>query len=183
MIDLLGNLIIAPPAVKGNFWHKAVVMITEHDNSGSVGLTLNKTSRLSVREFGDELGFDLDLQGVVYLGGPLHLKSLSFLHSSEWASTNTMQIDDRYSLSSDANILPRLADGDTPAHWRIILGMCSWAAGQLENEIAGNPPSTKITSWCTAHSNTNLVFNFDSSLQWTSSLEQSATEFAKTALQ
>jgi putative transcriptional regulator len=74
-MNLVGNLLIAPPAVKGNFWHKTVVMITEHHNQGSVGLVLNKRSNLSLKEFGEQLGFDLNIPCYVYLGGTYNTKN------------------------------------------------------------------------------------------------------------
>ena len=93
-MDITGNLIIAPPAVKGNFWYKTVILVTEHHINGSVGLVLNKRSQMSLPEFGQQLGINLDLPGYVYLGGPINVKNLTFLHSNDWASKNTMRISD-----------------------------------------------------------------------------------------
>ena len=133
----LGKILIAPPAVKNNFWYKAVILITEHHSQGSVGVVLNKRSQMSVVEFGEQLGFKIDVPGFVYLGGPVNVKSLSFLHSNEWVSKNTMQVNGQFSLSSADDILPRLATGDCPKEWRLFLGMCGWSNGQLINEIKG----------------------------------------------
>ena len=76
-MNLIGNLLIAPPAVKVNFWYKTVIMITEHHREGSVGLVLNKRSQMSIKDFGEQLNYDLNLPGFVYLGGPVNVKSLS----------------------------------------------------------------------------------------------------------
>ena len=181
-MDLIGNLIIAPPSVKGNFWHKTVIMITEHHGQGSVGLVLNKRSQMSVREFGDQLGFDLNIPGFVYVGGPVNNKSLSFLHSNEWTSKNTMRVNETFSLSSADDILPRMADGDCPIYWRLFLGMCGWSPGQLESEIKGDPPWSHETSWCYVKSDIDLVFGADNKDQWTNALDRSALEFAQTVL-
>lgn len=181
-MDLIGNLLIAPPSVKGNFWYKTVLMVTEHHSSGSVGLVLNKRSQMSIVEFGEQLGFQLDLPGFVYLGGPVNVKSLSFLHTSEWVSKNTMQINDEFSLSSADDILPRLAMGDTPLRWRIFLGVAGWSPGQLVNEIKGAPPYHQNTSWCTANSDLDLVFGSDNKDQWCNALDRSGLEFAQTIL-
>lgn len=181
-MNLLGNILIAPPAVKGNFWHKTVVMVTEHHNQGSVGLVLNKRSHMSIVEFGKQLDFDIDLPGFVYLGGPVNVKSLSFLHSNEWVSKNTMRINEKFSLSSADDILPRLAMGDTPHYWRLFLGMCGWAYGQLEGEIKGHAPWTKENSWCIATADEDLVFGNDNKDQWCNALDRSGLEFAQKML-
>ena len=181
-MNIIGNLLIAPPAVKGNFWYKTVILITEHHQAGSVGIVLNKRSQMSVKEFGEQLGFELDVPGFVYLGGPVNVKSLSFLHSSEWTSKNTMRINNEFSLSSADDILPRLAMGDRPERWRLFLGMCGWAHGQLVSEIKGAPPNHKETSWCLSSSNTDLVFGSDNKDQWCSALDRSGLEFAQNIL-
>jgi putative transcriptional regulator len=181
-MNLVGNLLIAPPAVKGNFWNKTVIMVTEHHSGGSVGLVLNKRSELSVREFGKQLGFDINVPGFVYQGGPVSGKNLSFLHSSEWTSKNTMRVSKDFSLSSADDILPRLAEGDCPIYWRIFLGLCGWSTGQLTGEIKGTPPWNHATSWCLASSNFDLVFGSDNKDQWCNALDQSGLEFAQTIL-
>ena len=65
-MNIVGNLLIAPPAVKGNFWYKTVVMVTEHHLQGSVGVVINKRSHMSLRDFGEQVGVELPLEGFVY---------------------------------------------------------------------------------------------------------------------
>jgi putative transcriptional regulator len=178
-MNIVGNLLIAPPAVKGNFWHKTVVLITEDHAYGSVGLVLNKRSTLTIEDFGRQLGMPLNINGYVYQGGPVNPQSLSFLHSNEWRSKNTLRINDQFSLSSADDILPRLSIGDCPQRWRMFLGLCGWGPGQLIGELNGNPPWKKETSWCTANSNLDLIFNSDHKEQWCNALDQSGLEFAQ----
>jgi putative transcriptional regulator len=181
-MKLVGNLLIAPPAVKGNFWYKTVIMITEHHETGSVGLVLNKRSEVSVREFGERLGIPIDLPGFVYQGGPINTKSLTLLHTPEWSCKNTLRISEEFSISSADDILPRFAMGDTPERWRIFMGMCGWAPEQLHGELLGIPPWDVSTSWCTAQGGLDLVFDNDNKDQWCQALERSAQEFAQNIL-
>jgi putative transcriptional regulator len=181
-MNLLGNLLIAPPAVKNNFWTKTVILVTEHAPQGSLGLVLNKSSEMSVVAFGNQLGFELDYPGYVYVGGPVSPKNLSFLHSSEWSSTNTLRINERFSISSDHDIIPRMAQGDCPEHWRIFLGLCGWAPGQLDGEVNGIDPWKQESSWCIARPDTELVFGSDNKDQWCNALDRSGLEFAQRML-
>jgi len=181
-MNLVGNLLIAPPAVKDNFWHKTVILITEHHHQGSMGLVLNRRSELSIKNFGQQLGFHLDLPGFVYIGGPVNVKNLSFLHSPEWVSTNTMQVSDQFSISSAEDILPRMAANDLPIYWRVFLGVCGWGPGQLTAELEGIAPWKKEHSWCTANSTNELVFTSDQNEQWCAALDKSAQEFAQNIL-
>ncbi len=181
-MDLVGNLLIAPPAVKGSFWYKSVIMVTEHHSGGSLGIVINKRSDLSLKEFGDQLGFDLDIPGFVYQGGPVNSKSLTLLHTNEWSCKNTMMLNNQFSISSADDILPRLSEGDAPHSWRLFLGMAGWAPKQLISEIKGIPPWDQSNSWCTAKSDIELVFGSDNKDQWCNALDRSGLEFAQTLL-
>ncbi len=181
-MNIVGNLLIAPPAVKGNFWYKTVIMVTEHHEEGSVGLVLNKRSQMSIVEFGSELGYDINLPGYVYLGGPVNVKSLSLLHTNDWVSKNTLQINDEFSLSSAEDILPRFAMGDTPKQWRMFVGLCGWADGQLMGEIRGEAPWKPETSWCVATPSLDLVFGSDTKDQWNAAIDNAGLQFAQKIL-
>jgi putative transcriptional regulator len=181
-MNLAGTLLIAPPAVKNTFWHKTVIAVTEHHGQGSVGFVLNKRSELSICEFGNQMNCTIDLPGYIYIGGPVNSQSLTILHSNEWRTTNTLQVSDTLSLSSTGNMIHRLAAGDTPEYYRIFLGMCGWAVGQLEGEIQGHHPWTKETSWCLTKPTLDLVFGSDQQEQWCSALDQSGLEFAQNML-
>ena len=178
-MNLVGNLLIAPPAVKGNFWYKTVVMITEHHAQGSIGLVVNKRSELTLEEFGHQVGVYLPIEGHVYLGGPVNTKSLSVLHSNDWACNNTLRINHEFSISSDETILHRFASGDRPKQWRMFLGLCGWSPGQLLGEIKGVAPWSQQTSWCYCGSNRELVFESDQKDQWCNALDRSGLEFAQ----
>ena len=181
-MNLLGNLLIAPPAVKGNFWHKTVIMLTEHHGHGSIGLVLNKRSHFTIAEFGNQLNIPLDIPGYVYVGGPVNPQSLSLLHSAEWCCSNTMQLNEHFSVSSAEDVLPKLSGGDRPAYWRIFLGMCGWGPGQLLNEMKGVSPYKHQNSWCTATANYDLVFGSEGKDQWCAGIDQSGKEFAQNIL-
>ena len=181
-MTIVGNLLIAPPAVKGNFWHKTAILVTEHHAHGSVGVVLNKRSELTVKQFGEQIGFTLNYPGYLYVGGPVNSQSLSFLHTNEWVSKNTMRISDKFSVSSADDILPRMAAGDVPIKWRLFLGMCGWGAGQLMGEIKGIEPWSHNNSWITATADLDLVFDQDGKDQWCTALDHSAQEFAQNIL-
>ena len=181
-MNYAGKLIIAPPKIKGSFWAKSVVFITEDSHSGSVGVVLNRPSKMSIRDFGEQCSVDLDYDGYVYVGGPTNVKALTLLHSSEWKCNNTLKINKKFSISSSEEILNRLSIGDTPYHWKLLVGLCTWAPDQLECEVQGKHPFTKDSSWLVATPNTHLVFSLDETDQWTTSIDQSSIEFVQTML-
>lgn len=181
-MELVGNLLIAPPSVKNSFWYKASVLVTEHHSEGSMGIVLNKKSNLTVKEFAQQLGTTLDIPGNIYHGGPINLKSFTLLHTPEWSCSNTMNISNQFSLSSAEDILPMFALGNRPKRWRMFLGVCGWSPNQLINEIKGNPPYQHDTSWCLASADYDTVFDLDGNDQWCSCIDRSAFEFAQNIL-
>jgi putative transcriptional regulator len=181
-MNLAGKILIAPPSVKGNFWYKTIILVTEHHDNGSMGLVLNKRSQMTITEFGEQCNFQIDQPGFVYLGGPVNVKALTMLHTADWHCSNTMRVTNELAISSAEDLLPKLAMGDTPKQWRLFLGLCGWAPGQLANEIKGHHPFKHETSWLTANPTENLVFDYDLKEQWTSGIERSGQEFAQTIL-
>jgi putative transcriptional regulator len=178
----IAKLLIAPPKVKGNFWAKSVIFVTEDHEKGSIGLVLNKPSKMSIKDFSKQHGVDSYVEGVIYVGGPVNVNALTVLHSSEWNCGNTMRVNSDYALSSSADLLARFAIGDMPKKWRMFAGLCAWAPEQLINEIKGQHGYDHSCSWLISSANYSTVFNLDLSEQWTSSIEQSSLEFAQTIL-
>lgn len=181
-MNLAGNLIISPPNVRGNFWEKTTIFLTEHHPKGAVGLVLNKRSQMTIKEFALQHNVSLDVVGFVHIGGPVNVKAFTMLHSSEWRCTNTMKINNDFSISSSSDILTNLAMGNCPQRWRLFVGLCGWTTGQLENEIAGNPPYNHSQSWLIASANHDIVFEHDSQTQWTESIELAGAEFVQRIL-
>lgn len=181
-MSLTGTLLIAPPKLKNNFWYKSVIFLTEDHQNGSMGLILNKRSQMSVSDFTEQLGPRLNIPGFIYLGGPVNIKALTMLHSSEWECSNTMQVNKHFAISSAEDLLVRLADGDAPRQFRLFLGLCGWAPKQLMEELKGTPPRDHSFSWLTSSADYEIVFENDLRDQWHQAVERSGNEFVQTIL-
>jgi putative transcriptional regulator len=177
--NFTGKLLIAPPKINSGFWQKSVIFITEDHVNGSVGLLLNKRSSFLLSEFTEQIGPKYNIPGYIHIGGPVNMKALTMLHSSDWACGNTMEINNHFSISSSDDLLSRLGDGDAPKHFRLFLGLCGWAPSQLMEEYAGTPPRDRNQSWLEASANYDLVFNHDQKDQWIQSLDQSSLDFTQ----
>lgn len=147
-----------------------------------MGLILNKRSQMSVSDFTENIGPRMNIPGNIYLGGPVNVKALSMLHSSEWSCSNTMQINDSFSISSAEDLLIRLGDGDAPKHFRLFLGLCGWAPRQLQEELKGSANRDHSFSWLTASANHDIVFDSDLKDQWHQAVERSGNEFVQSVL-
>jgi putative transcriptional regulator len=181
-MNFTGQLLIAPPNLRGTFWQKSVVLITEHHGRGSMGLLLNRSSKNTIVDFTKQIGLECDISGYLYVGGPVNLKALTILHSSDWRCQNTLEIDNKFCLSSQPDLLQRLAMGDRPKYWRMFLGLCAWSPDQLEQEVTGRHPYNHENSWLLATPNYHSVFELDNTDQWTHSIECSSSEFVQKLL-
>ena len=178
----IANLLIAPPSVKGNFWSKTVIFVTEDHDRGSIGFVLNRPSKMPIVEFSQQHGIDSTMPGNIFIGGPVSVNAITMLHSSEWECTNTLKINEEFSISSSPDLLHRLAADDTPTKWRLFAGLCAWAPSQLENEYKGLNGYNHDYSWLIASGNYQNVFDTDHTAQWTTAIEQSGMEFVQNIL-
>ena len=176
---MIGTLLVAPPAQEDEFWAKTVVFIYEQNHNSVVGLVLNKPSDRTLQELASH--HDLEFLGpdVLYTGGPVNPAALVMLHTDDWACGNTMQIGERFRVSSDRTMLNRLCAGDRPRKWRLYLGMSGWTPSQLKSEISGEAPWNKKTAWLTAPADESIVFGKDPDKIWTKAIDSAAASMVQ----
>src|SRR6185312_13324749 len=78
---LKGQLLLDSGQLSGSFFQRTVVLICQHDAEGAFGLVLNRSSG---NKLGEMLVADVPdslKDQTLYLGGPVQLSALSFLHS------------------------------------------------------------------------------------------------------
>src|SRR5438094_8860112 len=76
-----GQLLLDSGQLRGSFFQRTVVLICQHDAEGAFGLVLNRSSG---NNLGEMLVADVPEQlkeQPLFLGGPVQLSALSFLHS------------------------------------------------------------------------------------------------------
>lgn len=175
-----GTLLIAPPAIQHNLWGGSTVLLTDTERDNSVGLIINKASRMTISEFGDRLGYDLDhVSGLLHIGGPERQTSFSILHSTEWKCQNSFRISNEFAITSNDDVLKRFQEGDEPLQWRMFLGMCVWPTDQLERQVSGEVTGTTKINWCTSTCDPELIFDTDLEDIWDIALERCSLEFAQ----
>lgn len=173
---MIGTLLVAPPAQKDDYWEHSVIFVYERTPASVVGLMLNKPSERFVSELATHHGHQYEGGEPLYVGGPVNPASLIMLHTDDWRSKNTMHISENIMISSDRDMIERLARGDSPKKWKLFLGMTVWAPMQLEGEIKGSPPWNKKNSWVTAPANESILFGKDCERVWKRSIDLAAKD-------
>ena len=146
------DLLIAPPAMPDPRFRRSVLMITHEHDSGSFALCVNRPTTHTLVDVlaNSEINIINPPAIPVYWGGPVSSNSLWMLHSTDWATDDTAVITSAWAMTSSESMFHSIADGDTPRHFRIVMGYCSWAQGQLDAELNGSGPWQKQHSWLVA---------------------------------
>ena len=134
-----GRILISEPFLQNIYFQRAVILLVEHNQNGSMGFVLNKRTNLIVNNFFPEMKFFPDIP--VYLGGPVHANHLFFIHAlgNEIISDGVKVVDNLY-FDGNFEALKRYIMQGCPVKGKVkfFLGYSGWGENQLTDEIAGD---------------------------------------------
>jgi putative transcriptional regulator len=143
-----GDLLVAPPSTPDDRFKEAVLLITDHDQRGSIALCLNRVTEYMVNDLITPLNVEISWDPHLYWGGPVCQDVSFMLHSPDWTMDQyTRAISNDWSVTQHWSMFVHLSDHDDPQHWRIFAGCAAWAPGQLVREIQGQAPWSSKHSW------------------------------------
>ena len=171
--SIKNNFLIATEKMNDNRFEKTVIAILENDEEGAWGLVINKPigsiplamliePSLSTSEEREKL-YGVNI--LIFWGGPVEVKKIFVLHSSEYQSKSTEKYD-RISISQDYNILFDIAENKGPEKSFVILGYSGWGNGQLEGEM-------ERADWILSDLDLDIIFEKDSKKKWKEALKRS----------
>ena len=157
-----GRVLIAEPFLPGDYFSRSTVLLVQCSADGDVGFILNKPTDLRIKDLFK--GFpDMDFNA--FLGGPVSVDKLFFLHTLGDKVPDSLQINDRLYWSGDFDYLTSLLKAGLVEEdeVRFFLGYSGWSAGQLEAEIADH-------SWVVVEPSVESILESDENF-WTESLK------------
>jgi putative transcriptional regulator len=165
-----GILLIADPFLKDPNFMRTVVFLCEHQDEGSFGFVLNKNYEYTL----DELvsGLD-DLTKIpVYLGGPVQMDTIHFLHQyPEKIGGGYEIIDGVFWGGSFETAIELIRSGEIDmGKIRFYIGYSGWGSGQLADEL-------KEKSWLMSQASRRLVFHKKPSEIWKDALRDLGGEY------
>ena len=160
------NFLIATERMNDSRFKKSVIAMLEHDEDGAWGLVINKPmgsiplallldSSISTSDEREKL-YGINI--LIFWGGPVEVKKIFVLHSSEYQSESTKNYGG-ISISQDYNILLDIAENKGPEKSLVILGYSGWGSGQLEGEMERD-------HWILSNLNNDIIFEKDSIKKW-----------------
>ena len=163
--SLVGHFLIASPSLKDPNFEKAVTLICEQNESGSLGLIINKPLDHDLDDVINEMNLNqIDTGEISFLqGGPVGLDRGFVIHNSGvWK--NTTEINEDTFITSSRDIIDDIIDGHGPNHSLFIVGYSGWGPGQLESELMTN-------SWISAPYDPSIIFDVDTESRWEKSID------------
>lgn len=162
-----GKLLMAMPLMEDPRFEHTVIFICGHDESGGIGLILNKELPAV---FLPELLTQLEIpttpetpQDPIYFGGPVEMSRGFIVHSVDYVMETSVIVTDDLAVTATVDILRALSMGQGPRQYLTALGYTAWAEGQLENEIQNS-------MWLVSSATEELIFNIPADLKWKSAI-------------
>jgi putative transcriptional regulator len=153
-------LLLSTPQVMDPYFHRSVVLLISHEEKGSAGFIVNRTTHSRVEEMLRNMGITWGgkADATVYFGGPVqpHLGTVMFdgkeipLPLAEGESEPPASFQG-VRLSRDVTSLARISERPPPS-FRLLLGYAGWGEGQLVEEILRN-------DWLIAPLSKDLIFS------------------------
>ena len=125
-----GSLLLAHPSMEDPHFRRAVILLTAHNQNGSLGIVLNYPRGETLDRYDDALGMTSLAKTALYSGGPVQPKKI-ILTAWKWAKP-----DGAFQLyfginSENAKSLQEISPD---FQFRGFLGHGGWSEGQLDKE-------------------------------------------------
>lgn len=159
-LNLANHFLIAMPSMLDPIFGGTVVYVCEHNESGALGVIINKPTDMSMELLLERVDLDLEISAKrlpmgekpVMFGGPVQVERGFVLHSPLGHFSSMMKVTDEIAMTTSKDVLEAVAVGDGPKRILVSLGCSGWSAGQLEEEISRN-------GWLTVRAEPSIIFD------------------------
>jgi len=166
---LAGRILISAPFL-GDIFKRSVILLTEHNEEGSVGFILNKPTEFKLHEVLDDFP---EFDAKVFLGGPVQQNSLNFIHKAGNILEGGYEISTGIYWNGNFEMLKVLIENGNldPDDFRFFLGYSGWSPDQLKDEIRKN-------SWYLNDPSKEILFDNVSEKLWSTILKSMGKEYS-----
>lgn len=165
-----GKFLISEPFLQDSFFKRAVVLLCEHTETGTIGFILNKPTELRFNEVMQECPI---FDAPVYFGGPVEQSSLHYIHRLGNQLEGSKEIIKGVYWGGNFEQLKSMMNNNqiTPADVRFFIGYSGWQDKQLENEM-------KEKSWIISSADEQFTFFDNPKELWRGVLKSLGKDFA-----
>ena len=167
-----GSILISSPFMNDYHFTRAVVLLIEHNDEGSMGIIMNKDFRYHIllNDLIPELEFAQRVP--VYKGGPVSRETIFFLHTLKDLE-GALPLGNGLYLNGDFNAVQQYILDGKPIEGviRFFAGYAGWDHGQLAKEIKEN-------SWLIGKAGKETLLNQHFRDLWHTSLNEMGGKYA-----
>ncbi len=130
-----GTLLVADPSMTDPRFRQTVILLLRHDDGGSLGLVLNRPSRLPLAEAFPRLELFARKTAPLWLGGPVSPGTAFVLVDDETPPAGGVRVVEGVWVTGMRTLVGWIGQGREPARYRVYAGHAGWAPGQLAGEL------------------------------------------------
>lgn len=166
-----GTFLIATPEIDSGVFFRGVVLICEHNPSGSFGLVINKHLDLELPEEIINIQQLSNPHVGIRAGGPVQTNQMMLLHTSDNTPQQTLKICDEVFLGGDLQFLQEALTDERGPQIHLCFGYAGWGAGQLEREFLDG-------SWFLFPASKKFIFDIPPDKLWQTLLREMGGKYA-----
>ena len=168
----IGKLLVAKRDMPDSMFAKTVILLVRYTRGGTVGLMLNRRTEVPVSRALDPLKGASGRSDAVFAGGPVELPNVLALLRTNAMPEGAEHVTGKvYLVPTGALLEKTLTQQPDPADFRVYLGYCGWAPGQLENE-------TSHGFWQVLNGSADIVFDSEPETLWSRLVERAEQRVA-----
>lgn len=132
-----GAVLVSEPFSNDTYFKRSVVLLTEHNENGSIGFILNKPVEAQITEFIKDFP---ETDTKIFLGGPVSTNTIHFLHTLGDQIPNSVHVFEGIYWGGNFDVLKSLIQLDLISNhdFLFFVGYSGWSLHQLDNEIKHN---------------------------------------------
>jgi putative transcriptional regulator len=166
-----GKILIAQPFLNDGYFKRTVILLTEHNDHGTMGFVMNRPMHLRLK---DVLPMFPDLMHPLYKGGPVADNQLFFVHRKGVEISHAMPVANSgwYWGGDFEDVVRLLRDNQLDTDdIRFFVGYSGWETEQLVGEL-------EHKAWYVANADYKLLMRDDMERAWGDELKRMGSNFA-----
>jgi putative AlgH/UPF0301 family transcriptional regulator len=165
----VGTLLVASRGLGDPHFAETVILLVRHDESGALGLILNRRTNVPLSRV---LDLAKDRSDPVYVGGPVGPDAaFALLQSSTKIEKAENIFGDVYLIADKGLFEQTLARRPDPAVFHVYLGYAGWTQDQLKAEV-------KLGAWFVFPADSATIFDADPDSLWLQMIRKSELQMA-----
>lgn len=153
-----GQLLVAEPFMLDPYFRRAVILLCEHHDQGTIGFILNKNIEMGINDLiSDFPAFDAE----IFYGGPVQTDTLHYLHNLGDLLEESIKVAEGVWWGGNFDNLKFLITQQMiqPSNIRFFVGYSGWSSGQLKEEL-------EYGAWVPGDWDANYIYKFKPNRLW-----------------